>query len=160
METASRQKPQPGQKRWVTTKNPWTGRKERFEIAISEQEFRDWERERIRLLGMGYPDRPPELRMFRAPAAVFHGAWQTTCGLPHAAMLVGKSDSEWLLHLFVANETSVLRDHLHRVSGAADEADIHDICRGVLTHLSPSAPRWFDREELFRELLGQLEECA
>jgi hypothetical protein len=37
MGRASRQKRQRGQRRWVTTKNPWTGRQERFEIAISDR---------------------------------------------------------------------------------------------------------------------------
>ena len=34
---------------------------ERFEIAISDQGFPEWERERVRLSERGYPDRPPEM---------------------------------------------------------------------------------------------------
>jgi hypothetical protein len=61
METAASRKRQPRQKRWVSTKNPWTGRRERFEIAISDQGFREWEFNRVRLSASGFPDRPPEI---------------------------------------------------------------------------------------------------
>jgi hypothetical protein len=61
METAASRKRQPRQKHWVTTKNPWTGRRERFEIAISDQGFREWARNRVLLSASGYPDRPPEI---------------------------------------------------------------------------------------------------
>ena len=61
METAASRKRQPRQKHCVTTKNPWTGRRERFEIVISDQGFREWARNRVLLSASGYPDRPPEI---------------------------------------------------------------------------------------------------
>ena len=180
MGRASREKRQRGQRRWVTTKNPRTGRQERFETAISDQGFRVWEHIRVRLTGQGYPDRPPDLAtahilgwdpdpdatlvpgellgganldMAGAPEGVFHGVWQTTSGLPFGKLIVGRTDGEWLLHFIVANETTVLFDSLYRVpfSEVPDEMDIHYICRTVLREVNPSAPRWLDSEQLARE---------
>ena len=37
------------------------GNRERFEIAISDQGFREWARNRVLLSASGYPDRPPEI---------------------------------------------------------------------------------------------------
>ena len=187
MGRASRQKRQRGQRRWVTTKNPWTGQRERFEIAISGRGFREWERDRVLLASRGYPDRPPEtdtanlrgwsvkpddssaadechegseLGAYMGPGANFHGIWQTTSGLPCAKLIVGRRDRDWLLHLIVEDGTSVLLEDFGLVPGEADAAVIDDLCRRELARFNQSAPRWSGGDELVREAMSAMKERA
>jgi hypothetical protein len=188
METASSPKRQPTQKRWATTKNPWTGRRERFEIAISNQGFRRWEQHRVRLAKLGYPDRPPEidteniggwtlgpagpwvacerqdcedLGMGARAQVIFFGTLRTTLGLPRVMVEIASSklDGDWLLHVVVEDET---RGHIHqtyRFSNAAGVAEVADVCRYLLAGYNPSEPRFSPNKELVEEL-GVQEWCA
>jgi hypothetical protein len=180
METASSRKRQPIHKRWATTKNPWTGRQERFEIAISDQSFRQWECNRVRLLGSGFPDRPPEidtehisgwtldrtvprvacerqncedLGMGSRPDVIYYGTLRTTSGLPHAMVEIGSSklDGDWLLHVVVADATSAHFHQFYRFPNADGVEEMADVCRYMLVGYNPSEPRFSPTKELLEE---------
>ena len=61
MGRSSREKRDRQKERIWSTTNPWTGKREQFMVRVSAAALLEWEVDRVRLNGEGYPDRPPEI---------------------------------------------------------------------------------------------------
>jgi hypothetical protein len=160
----------------MTTTNPWTGKPERFETALNARAFREWERDRVRISQMGYPDRPPETdsttlwgwdtsdeqsgtaatlrglgrRLLMAPDAIFHGFW-TTSGRPDAFASVVKGARSWLVDFFIADADRVkvvYHDLIQLSDDTFDGAAIDELCVRLLSEVSSGRTYWVSCEEL------------
>jgi|BarGraNGADG00212_1021973.scaffolds.fasta_scaffold61767_1 hypothetical protein len=154
MEAKAVEKSKPARKRWVTTRNPWTQEKERFQTAISDEAFRAWEAQRNKQLREFYPDRPPDkaddlLTCQRwdltseepfqdhtdsirgsGLAVTIHDTWQSTPGVALVKHTFGKREDAWFVYRVVRNIYGVLVHDILRLSDViVGEEDIEQRCR-------------------------------
>ena len=127
METAALAATRPQKKRWLITTNPWLEQKERFETALTREQFRTWVRLRWdQRYALCYPDRPPDAaddfltyqrwdltqegpleverikQAIASPAATtMEGRWWETSGLASVSLTFGHRNDAWFVYLAV-----------------------------------------------------------
>ena len=142
METAGLAASRPQKKRWLSTTNPWLDQKERFETALTREEFRTWARLRWdQRYEHCYPDRPPdaaddfltyqrwdltnetavEVERIRqatmsSDGTKMEGRWWETSGLANVSLTFGQRDGAWFVYRVVSSASGTMLHDILRLS--------------------------------------------
>jgi len=142
MDTAAVTASRPQKKRWLSTTNPWLEQKERFETALTREQFRTWVRLRWdQRYELCYPDRPPDAaddfltyqrwdlteegplevdrirQAIASPAATtMEGRWWETSGLANISLTFGHRDDAWFVYRVVRTASGTMLHDILRLS--------------------------------------------
>ena len=142
MDTAAVTASRPKKKRWLITTNPWLEQKERFETALTREQFRTWVRLRWdQRYALCYPDRPPDAaddfltyqrwdltqegpleverikQAIASPAATtMEGRWWETSGLASVSLTFGHRNDAWFVYRVVCTDSGTMLHDILRLS--------------------------------------------